>query len=66
MALTQTEEFLIDGLRLFELTEEEQEGIFLALRTEKQQALMMDYLAYNRKASGLDILKKTVEILTRT
>ena len=66
MALTQTEEFLIDGLRLFDLTEEEQEGIFLALRTEKQQALMMDYLAYNRKASGQDILKKTVEILTRT
>lgn len=66
MKLTQTEEFLIDGLRLFDLTEEEQLGIFLALRTEKQQALMMDYLAYNRKASGEDILKKTVEILMKT
>ena len=66
MPLTQTEAFLIHGLRLFDLTEEEQEGIFLALRTEKQQALMMDYLAYNREASGQDILKKTVEILTRT
>lgn len=64
MALTRTEELLIDGLRLFDLTEEEQEGIFLFLETEEQQNKMIDFLLENRNATGQEILRKTKEIIT--
>lgn len=63
MALTRTEELLIDGLRLFNLTEEEQEGIFLFLETEEQQNKMIDFLLENQSATGQAILKKTKEII---
>ena len=66
MALTQTEKFLIAGLKLFDLTEEEQESIFLMLQTEEQQVAMMDFLAANRNATQQDILWEMVRILRDT
>ena len=66
MELTQTEMYLIAGLKLFDLSDEDQEAIFLILRTEEQQVLMMDYLVDNRNASGQDIMKEMLRIYRAT
>ena len=66
MQLSQTEMYLIAGLRMFDLSEEEQEMIFLILRTEEQQSMMMDCLADNRDASGEDIKKEMLRIYSAT
>ena len=63
MELTQTQKHLALGLRLFELTEEEQEAIFLFLRTEEQQTAMVDYLLDHEHATGQDVLKELRRIL---
>ena len=49
--LTTTQKHLILGLRLFDLTEEERETVFLFLQTEKQQTQMVDYMMQNKEAS---------------
>ena len=66
MELTKMETLLIDGLRFFDLSDEDQEAIFLILRTEEQQVLMMDYLVDNRNASGQDIMKEMLRIYRAT
>ncbi len=66
MALTKTQEHLILGLGLFDLTEEEQEAIFLFLQTEEQQTQMVDYLLGHQDATGQDILKEMSRILGTT
>ena len=66
MQLSQTEMYLIAGLRMFDISEEEQEMIFLILRTEEQQSMMMDCLADNRDASGEDIKKEMLRICRAT
>ena len=66
MQLSQTEMYLIAGLRMFDLSEEEQEMIFLIVRTEEQQSMMMDCLADNRDASGEDIKKEMLRIYRAT
>ena len=54
MQLSQTEMYLIAGLRMFDLSEEE------------QQSMMMDCLADNRDASGEDIKKEMLRIYRAT
>ena len=64
--LTEAQKLLIRGLRLFDLSEEEQEATFICLQTEGQQIAMMDYLATHRNATGQDILKELSRILKVT
>ena len=66
MELTESQKLLIRGLRFFDLTEEEQEAIFLFLQTEEQQWAMMDYLVDHRHATGQDVLKELSRILKTT
>lgn len=63
MELTMHQKHLILGLRLFDLTEEEQKAILLFLETEQDQVAMIDYLLENRHATKQDILTKLAEIL---
>ena len=60
--LTMHQKHLILGLRLFDLTEEEQKAILLLLETEKEQVAMIDYLLENQHATQQDILTKLAEI----
>ena len=62
MALTQTEKHLINGLKVFEVEKEAILGIVAALRTEKQQWAMINYLVNNRQATQSDILLELVKI----
>ena len=66
MSFTQTEKHLATGLRLFGLTEDDQEAVFLVLQTEEQQLAMVDYMLKHQNASEQDILKETVRILKST
>ena len=63
MELTMHQKHLIRGLRLFDLTEEEQEIIFLFLEKEEEQIEMIDYLMDHQHATQQDILGKLFEIL---
>ena len=65
MALTETQKLLIRGLRLFNLDEETQEGIFLSLQNEAQQWELMDFLCANKTATEAEIIKETIRILKK-
>lgn len=62
MELTQTDKHLIDGLVVFNLTEEEIIVILSGLRTQEQRWLMVDYLIEHEGASMSDILEAMVYI----
>ena len=64
--LTMHQEHLILGLRLFDLTEEEQENILLFLEKEADQIAMIDYLLENQHTTQQDILTRLAEILKET
>ena len=63
MELTKLEKALILTLGKTDLTEEDQEAIFLFLKTEEQQYRMLDFLHNNPKASNQEILHRYAEIL---
>ena len=63
MNLTQTEKLLIYDLNQFPLSEEDQEAIFLFLREEEDQLLMIYYLKTHLNATPQDILNESGRIL---
>ena len=63
MSLTQTEKLLIYGLSQFQISEEDQEAIFLYLREEEDQLLMIYYLQTHPKATEQEILNESGRIL---
>ena len=63
MELTQTQKLLIYGLRQFPLSEENQEGIFLLLKNEDDQLLMIYYLQTHPNATEEEIMEEYVRIL---
>ena len=66
MELTETQKLLFRGLRLFPISEENQEAIFLFLfKSEEKMWEMMDFLVENREAKELQIMEKLENILTR-
>ena len=66
MELTETQKLLFRGLRLFPISEENQEAIFLFLFKSKEKMWeMMDFLVENREAKELQIMEKLENILTR-
>ena len=65
MKLTQTEKLLIYGLHQFQISEQNQEAIFLFLREEDDQLLMIYYLKTHPSATEQDILNESGRILER-
>ncbi len=66
MELTETQKLLIRGLRLFPISEENQEAVFLFLfKCEEKMWEMMDFLAENKEATEQQIMKKLTEILKK-
>ena len=63
MTLTQTEKLLIYGLRQFQMSEQNQEAIFLFLREEADQLLMIYYLKTHPEATEQEILNESGRIL---
>lgn len=66
MELTETQKLLIRGLRLFPISEENQEAVFLFLfKSEEKMWEMMDFLAENKEATEQQIMKKLTDILKK-
>ena len=63
MELTQIEKLLIYGLSQFPLSEEDQEAIFLFLREEDDQLLMIHYLKTHLDATAQDIINESGRLL---
>ena len=65
MALSQIEKILIDGLKEYPISEENQRAIFLFLRAEDDQLAMIKFLMMNPEASEQKILSELERILTQ-
>ncbi len=66
MELTQIEKKLIRTLMQFDIGEEEQEAVFLEMREEPQQMMMLQFLEKNKTATQNDILKEMLRICRMT
>jgi hypothetical protein len=64
MALSQVEKILIDGLREYPISEENQRAIFAFLTNEEEQLSMIKFLMMNPSAKEQEILKELERILT--
>ncbi len=66
MELTETQKLLIRGLRLFPISEENQEAIFLFLfKSEEKMWKMMDFLAENKEATEQQSMERLESILKK-
>ena len=66
MELTITQKLLIYGLTLFPLEEQDQEAIFLVLKTQEQQEEMVAFLMLHPEASGQEVLNEMGRIIKKT
>lgn len=62
MALTKTQELLLDGLRIFKVQKDSIVAVMLALKTESQMMKLMEIMARNPRMTEEEILLKTVQI----
>ncbi len=65
MALTEKQQLLLNGLELFKVEQEAIIGIMIALQSEKQIDMLMNYMVKNPSATQEEILIKTAEINKR-
>ena len=66
MELTETQKLLIRGLRLFPISEENQEAVYLFLyKDEEKVQEMIKFLALNLDATEDQILEKLTSILKK-
>ena len=66
MELTDTQKLLIRGLRLFPISEENQEAVFLFLfKSEEMMWEMIDFLAGDRNSTEQQIMEKLENILKK-
>lgn len=62
MALTKTQELLLDGLKIFKVQKDSIVAVMLALKTESQMMKLMEIMARNPRMTEEEILLKTVQI----
>ncbi len=62
MMLTQTQELLIDGLKVFKVKKDLIIGILLMLQEEDQQMELMEWMSNHEGATPSQILQQATEI----
>ena len=65
MALTKTQQLLLNGLQIFKVEKDSIMTVMLALQKEKQMMELMRVMAKNPTMTEEEILLKTVEISKR-
>ena len=66
MQLTKAQELLIRGLKLFPMTPQEREEIFLTLKTDEERWALMTYMKENRNATAQEIKEEVSRIIKST